>query len=67
MPAGNHMASRWKNDSNSMRSPSSNAIIIFVERSDLQKTVSDPQVLQQLTAKAAKENALNPLVDEVPK
>ena len=46
MPAGNHMASRWKNDSNSMRSPSSNAIIIFVERSDLQKTVSDPQVLQ---------------------
>ena len=46
MPAGNHMASRWKNDSNSMRSPSSNAIIIFVERSDLQKTVPDPQVLR---------------------
>ena len=46
MPAGNHMASRSKNDSNSMRSPSSKAIIIFVERSDLQKTVSDPQVLQ---------------------
>ena len=46
MPAGNHVASRWKNDSKSMRSPSSNAIIIFVERLDLQKTVSDPHVLQ---------------------
>ena len=46
MPAGNHMAFCWKNDSNSMRSPSSNAIIKFVERWDLQKTVSDPQVLQ---------------------